>query len=64
MWRETNLFGILLPPLLGYALVAFVLALLIRAALFRTPLARWFGNLALAQMTLYLGILAALVTWL
>lgn len=64
MWRETDLFGIYVPPMLGYAFVALVLGLALRAMLFRIPAVRRFHTLPMIEMTLYLVILAALLTWL
>ncbi len=64
MWQETNLFGIYFSPLLVYALVALLIWMPLRYALLRFRLGRYLGNVAIAQMTLYLCVLAGLVTWL
>ena len=64
MWRETNLFGVYMPPLLVYAFTAFLLVLPLRALMFRARLFRWLGSPPLAQVTLYLLVLAGLVSWL
>lgn len=64
MWRETSVFGIYVSPLLVYALVALLLWLPLRYALVRLRIGRWIENPAIAQLTLYLCVLAALVTWL
>lgn len=64
MWRETNIFGIYVSPLLVYALVALLLWLPLRYVMIWLRLGRWLNNLAIAQLTLYLCLLAALVTWL
>ncbi len=64
MWRETNLFGVYMSPLLMYALVALLIWLPIRFVLLRLRLLRRFDNPAVAQLSIYLGLLAALVTWL
>jgi hypothetical protein len=64
MWRETNIFGIYVSPLLVYALVALLLWLPLRYVMIWLRLGRWLDNPAIAQLTLYLCLLAALVTWL
>ncbi len=63
MWRETNIFGIYMSPLIVYSLVALLLWLPLRSAMFRLGLHRWLFNPAVAQLALYLCLLAALVTW-
>ena len=64
MWRETNIFGVYVSPLLIYALAALVLWLPLRYAMSWLRLNRWLDNPAIAHLALYLCILAALVTWL
>ncbi len=64
MWRETNVFGVYVSPLITYALAALLLWLPIRFVLLRLRLLRWLENPAVAQLSIYLGLLAALVTWL
>ena len=64
MWRETNIFGIYMSPLIVYALVALLLWLPLRFVLLHFRLLRWLENPAIAQLSIYLGLLAALVTWL
>ncbi len=64
MWRETNIFGIYLSPLIVYALVALLLWIPLRYAMLWLRLHRWLDNPAIAHLTLYLCLLAALVTWL
>ena len=64
MWRETSLFGIFFPPLIVYALVALLLLLPLRWGLLRFRVLRWMENPAIAFLSLYLCILAALVMWL
>ena len=61
MWRETNLFGVLLPPLLGYVAASLAIVLLVRRLLFRLPWARRIGNPALLQAALFMAILATLI---
>ena len=64
MWRETNILGIYISPLIMYALVALLLWLPLRWLMQRFRLVRWIGNPAIANVTVYLCLLAALVTWL
>ena len=64
MWRETNVFGIYMSPLIVYALVALLLWIPLRWAVLRLRLDRWVENPAIAHLTMYLCVLAALVTWL
>lgn len=64
MWRETNLFGIYLPPLLTYMAVALALALLVRWIMVRLGLFRWVWNPPLAETALYVCILGALLRFL
>ena len=63
MWRETNIAGIYISPLIVYALVALLLWLPLRWLMLRLRLGRYV-HLAVAQLTAYLCLLAALVTWL
>ena len=62
MWRETNLFGVLLPPILGYIAVALVLLVPVRAVLFRWRWVLRIGNPALVQASLFMVILATLIS--
>lgn len=64
MWRETNVFGVYMSPLIVYALVALLLWLPLRFVLLHFRLLRWLENPALTQLSIYLCLLAALVTWL
>ena len=64
MWRETNIFGVYISPLLVYAMVALLLWLPIRFVLLHFRLLRWLTNPGLAHVSIYLCLLAALVTWL
>ncbi len=64
MWRETNLFGVLLPPLVIYMIVALALYLLLHWVLSRFRLFRWVANPPLAGIAIYICILALLVGWL
>lgn len=64
MWRETNLFGIYLPPLLVYMTVALALYVPARLLLIRLRLFRWVWNPPLAEIALYVCIVGILVQWL
>ena len=64
MWRETNHFGIYMSPLIVYSLVALLLWLPVRYVMFHLRLERWLYNPTIAQLAVYLCLLAALVTWL
>ncbi len=61
MWRETNLFGIYLPPLLVYVVTALGLHVLLRLLLVRLGFFTWTWNPPLAEMSIYLCILGLLV---
>ncbi len=60
MWKETDVLGVFVTPLLPYMLVALLLYLLVRPFVAR-PLARWAWNPPLAETGLYLCILSLLV---
>ena len=64
MWRETNIFGIYMSPLIVYASVALVLWIPLRWVMLRLRLDRWVFNPSAASLALYLCVLAALVTFL
>ncbi len=64
MWRETNLFGIYLPPLLVYMAVALALYVPARLLLIRLRLFSWVWNPPLAEIALYVCIVGILVQWL
>lgn len=53
--------GVLLSPLLVYALLALLLTALLRLGLQRTGAARWIWHEALFDVALYICVLAALV---
>ena len=61
MWRETNISGILVSPLIAYMLAALIVYLPIRWLLIRLKLHRWAWNPLLADACLYICILGALV---
>lgn len=65
--REWALGGVLLSPMLFYALLALLLTGLLRLGLQRAGLARWVWHEALFDSALYVCVLAALMallaTW-
>ena len=63
MWRETNVFGIFMSPLLAYMLAALLAYLCLRPVLLRLGLQRWAWNVPLAEAALYVCILGALVAF-
>ncbi|WP_428486949.1 DUF1656 domain-containing protein [Rhodopila sp.] len=64
MWRETNLFGIFISPLIVYMVAAALIYLPIRFVLIRLRAFRWVWNAALTEAGIYVSILGALVLWL
>ncbi len=56
--------GVLLSPLLVYALLALGLTAVLRMGLQRAGVARWIWHEALFDVALYVCVLAALVAWL
>ncbi len=63
MWRETNLFGIYVSPLLTYMAVAGLVYAPIRFVLIRLRLFRWTWNPPLVEVGLFICILGVLVNW-
>ena len=61
MWRETNLAGVLISPLVAYIAAAFILWLPVRWAFERWRLDHWTYNAPLAEAAIYVCILGALV---
>ncbi len=61
MWREINIQGIFLPPVLTYMLAALLILLALRFLLLRVHAYRWIWNTALAETALYVCILGALL---
>ena len=61
MWRETNVAGVFLSPLVAYMLAALRIYLPPRWLLIRFGLLRWVWNPPLAETGLYVGLLGALV---
>lgn len=62
MWRETNVAGVFMSPLVAYMLAALLVHLPLRFLLIRLGLDRWAWNSALAETGLYICILGVLVT--
>jgi hypothetical protein len=64
MWRETNVFGVYMSPLIVYSVVALLLWIPLRYGMLRLRLHLWVYNPSIAHLAVYLMVLAALVTWL
>lgn len=64
MWKETDVFGVFITPLVPYMVVALLLYLPLRPLAVRFLLARWAWNPPLAETGLYVCILALLVAFL
>ncbi len=64
MWRETNLFGIYMSPIIVYMLAAAALYAPLRLVLIRLRAFRFTWNTPLAEIGLYVCILGGLVAWL
>ena len=64
MWRETNLLGVYMSPLIAYMAVAALLYAALRYTLIRLGAFRWVWNPPLAEVGLYSCILGMLVAWL
>ena len=64
MWRETNLFGIYMSPLVVYMFAAGVVYAPIQLLMGRLRAFRWIWNPPLAGMGVYLCILGVLMVWL
>jgi len=59
--RELTLGGVLVSPMLLFAVLALPVTLVLRLALQRTPVAGWIWHEALFDCALYVCVLAALV---
>jgi len=64
MWRETNVDGVLIAPIVPYALLALAVYLALRPLLVRLRIQRWTWNTPLAETGLYIYILSLLVIFL
>ncbi len=63
MWRETDIAGVLISPLIAYMLAALLLYVPVRWLLLHLRMDRWVWNPLLADACLYVCVLGALV-WL
>ncbi len=61
MWRELDVGGIYMPPLLAYLAASLAVFLPLRWLLVRAHLLRWAWNPPLAEMGLFVCILGALI---
>lgn len=64
MWRETNVAGVLMAPIVPYALLALAIYIALRPLLVRLRIQRWTWNTPLAEAGLYVCILSLLVVFL
>ena len=64
MWRETNVGGVLMAPIVPYALLALAIHLALRPLLALLRIHRWTWNPPLAEAGLYVCILSLLVVFL
>lgn len=63
MWRETNVFGVFISPLITYMLAALLAYMGLRPILVGLGLHRWAWNVPLAETALYVCILGLLITF-
>ena len=61
MWRETNLAGIYLPPILVYAATAFLFTWATRLVMARLGMLRLLWKPPLAEAAIYICILGILI---
>ena len=64
VWRETNLFGVYMSPLVAYMFAAGLVYLPVWSLMRRLRVSRWMWNASLAGAGIYVCILGALVAWL
>lgn len=64
MWRETNIEGVLIAPIVPYMLVALAIYLPLRVLLVRLHIQRWTWNTPLAETGIFICILSLLVLYL
>ena len=64
MWRETNVAGVLMAPIVPYALLALAIYIALRPLLVQLRIQRWTWNTPLAEAGLYVCILSLLVVFL
>lgn len=63
VWRETNLLGVYLSPLVVYMLAAGLVYAPLRFLAVRMQAFRWTSNPPLAEIGIYICILGVLVVW-
>ncbi len=63
MWKETNIGGVFMAPILPYMLVALIIYSLLRPIMVRLQFSRWTWNPPLAETGLYICILWLLVAF-
>lgn len=63
MWKETNIAGVFMAPILPYMLVALIIYLLLRPVLIGLHFSRWTWNTPLAETGVYVCILSLLVAF-
>ncbi len=63
MWRETNVFGVFISPLVTYMIVALLAYFCLRPVLVWLGIQRWAWNVPLAEAAIYVCILGALITF-
>ncbi len=61
MWREINLFGVYLPPLLAYIAAAIVVHTPLHFVLARSRFWRWTWNPPLAEAGIFVCVLGLIV---
>ena len=64
MWRETNMFGILVSPLIAYMAAAGLIYVPVRLAAVRLRLFRYVWHPPLAEFGVFVCIVGSLVAWL
>lgn len=62
MWRELNVFGVLMAPFIAYAIAALGLFLVLRPVLLLLRFHRWTWNTPLAEAAVYVCILGLMIT--
>ncbi len=63
MWRETDVLGVYISPLVTYMGTALLVYLGLRPLLVRSGLLYWTANIPLAETSLYVCILGALIAF-
>ena len=63
MWKEANIGGVFLAPLLPFMLVALIISAILRPILIWLRFSRWAWNAPLTEIGLYVCILSLLVAF-